>query len=77
MRRKINAVSVTYDSQIEVAYIRVTGTELSPGRRTVPCEFPDGSWASVNVDFKGGRLVGIEILGANDRLHPEILAEAE
>jgi hypothetical protein len=55
----------------------VTGTELSPGGRTVPCESPDGSWASVNVDLKGGRPVGIEILGANERLHPERLAEAE
>jgi hypothetical protein len=38
---------------------------------------PEGVRAFVVLDWKDDRLVGIEVLDASSRLHPDLLEEAE
>ena len=66
---------VTYDPEADATYIYLTDQEVPPGRDSVPCDLPedmDPDW--VVMDWKEGRLVGIEVLemtstsGGIDRL---------
>ena len=34
---------ITYDPDVDAAYIYLTGEPLTPGRDSVVCELPDGS----------------------------------
>ena len=68
---------ITYDSQADAAYVYLTDTVLLPGRDSVPVDPPDGVQAMVVVDWKEGRIVGLEILDASAVLHQDLLAAAE
>ncbi len=65
---------ITYDPKVDAAYIYLTDVELAPGRHTVPLETP--APAMVNMDWKDGRIVGLEVLDASKLLHPDLLAQA-
>ena len=68
---------ITYDRDANAAYLRFTDIELEPGRTTIPAELPAGIDGWVVLDWKDDRLVGIEILDADARLHPDLLEQAE
>jgi uncharacterized protein YuzE len=54
-------VRITYDPQVDAAYIYLTGEPLTPGRDSVVCDLPDGSGGlTVVMDWKDGKIVGIE-----------------
>lgn len=69
-------MKVTYNKQANAAYIYLTDQEPEPGRTTVEMPHREGlPW--VVFDFKGGKLVGIEVLNASAGLFEDTLAEAE
>jgi uncharacterized protein YuzE len=68
---------ISYDAQVDAAYISLTETALDPGRDSIPLEVPDGMGAMVIMDWKDGRIVGLEVLDATALLHPDLLALAE
>ena len=74
--RHNSPMRVTHDRAVNAAYIYLTDEPLSPGRETVIPELPTGVDGEVVLDFRDGRLVGIEILGASRLLHRDLLAEA-
>lgn len=67
---------VTYDPEADAAYIHLTEEELLPGRDSVPCDAPEGDHAFVVLDWKDGKIVGLEVLDASARLHPDLLDRA-
>jgi uncharacterized protein YuzE len=67
---------VTYDPGADAAYIYLTGRWVSRGRVTVPVPLDDQDLPEVILDFKDGRLVGVEVLGAKDGLPPDLLGLA-
>jgi len=67
---------VTYDPQADAAYLYFTDESLIPGRDSVPCDAPEGIQAFVVMDWKDGKIVGLEVLDASKLLHPDLLAEA-
>jgi len=67
---------VTYDHEADAAYIYFTDAELVPGRDTVILDVPPGVQAMVNMDWKDGKIVGVEVLGAAALLHSDLLAQA-
>jgi uncharacterized protein YuzE len=76
MRRK-SPLRVTYDPGVDAAYIYLTGREVSAGPVTVPVPLDDQDHLpEVILDFKGGRLVGVEVLGAKDGLPADLLGVA-
>ena len=68
---------ITYDPAAGAACIHLTGGPLTPGRTTIQAGSPPGVEAFVALDWKGDRLVGLEILDASSRLPPDLLDEAE
>jgi uncharacterized protein YuzE len=68
-------VRIEYDPQANAAYIYFTDADLTPGRDMVPLDTPPGVRAMVNMDWKDGRIVGLEVLGATALLHPDLLAQ--
>jgi uncharacterized protein YuzE len=57
-------VRVTYDHKADAAYIYLTDEPLTPGRDSVPIDPPEGIHAMVALDWKDGRIVGLEVLDA-------------
>jgi uncharacterized protein YuzE len=70
-------VRITYDAAADAVYIYLTGQPLTPGRTTIQAGTPSDIEGFIALDWKDGRLVGIEVLDASRRLHPDLLAEAE
>lgn len=70
---------ITWDRAADAVYIYLTAAEPSPGRTTLDCPHPSGAEAfpSVLMDWKDGKVVGVEILNASEHLHHDLLAEAE
>ncbi len=68
---------ITYDAQVDAAYIYLTEDALDPGRDSIPLEVPDGIAAMVVMDWKDGKIVGLEVLDATALLHPDLLALAD
>ena len=68
---------VTYDPSADAVYISLTEEPLSSGRDSVPAAAPPGVDAFVVLDWKDGRLVGIEILDARSKLHSDFLEQAQ
>ena len=68
---------ITYDPEADAVYIYLTGDPLSPGRTTLQAQNPPGTEGFIALDWKDGRLVGIEILDATSRLHHDLLQNAE
>ena len=67
---------VTHDVQADAAYIYLTADPLPSGRDTVPCDSPAGTNAMVFLDWRVGKIVGLEVLGASTILHADLLAQA-
>jgi uncharacterized protein YuzE len=70
-------VKITYDRQADAAYIYLTGEPLMPGRNSIPCDPPDGMRAFVVMDWKDGKIVGLEVLDAASLLHADLPAQAQ
>jgi len=70
-------VRITYDPAADAAYIYLTGQRLARGRTSIPADPLEGVQAFMVLDWKDDRLVGIEVLDASTRLHPDLLGEAE
>lgn len=71
---------ITYDRSADAAYIYLTDAALLPGCDTVPCGTPlsdPGVEAMINLDFKDGKIIGLEVLDASRWLHADLLALAE
>ena len=68
---------ITYDPGGDAVYIHLTGQPLTPGRTTIQARTPPAIPGFVALDWKDGRLVGIEILDASARLHHDLLDQAE
>jgi uncharacterized protein YuzE len=68
---------MSYDHEADAAYIYLTDEPLLPGRDSVPCDPPEGMYAFVVLDWKEGKIVGLEVLDASKLLHADLLAEAE
>ena len=69
-------VRVTYDPDADAAYIYLTDEQLMPGRDSVPVDTPEGTQAMVVLDWKDGKIVGLEVLDAVALLHADLLASA-
>ena len=67
---------VTYDPEANAAYVYLTDEPLEPGRDSVACDPPEGVQAYVVIDWKDGKIVGLEILDASELAHPDLLAQA-
>jgi uncharacterized protein YuzE len=70
-------VRITYDPAADAVYLHLTSGPLSPGRSTTQASTPPGTEGFVALDWKDGRLAGIEILDASTRLHHDLIEEAE
>ena len=68
---------ITYAPGPDAAYIYLTGEPLKPGRVSIPCGFPAGVFTQVVMDWKDGKIVGLEVLDASSLLHPDLLAQAD
>ena len=77
MRKRSKSVRVTYDPDANAVYMHLTSEELEPGWVSIPCESPDNLGAWVVLDWKDGRLVGLEVLDARERLSADLLQSAE
>lgn len=66
----------TYDPAVDAAYFRLQADiEVGGVAQTVPLD-PAGIGGMINLDFdKEGRLLGIEVLGAKDKLPVEALKQ--
>ena len=67
---------ITCDTAAGAACIHLTGEPLTPGRTTIQVSTPPAVDGFIALDWKDGRLVGIEILDASSRLRPDLLGEA-
>jgi uncharacterized protein YuzE len=67
---------ISYDPEVDAAYIYLTEEVLMPGRDSIPCDTPPGAEAIVVLDWKEGKIVGLEVLDASARLHADLLARA-
>lgn len=68
---------ISYDSEADAAYIYLTDEPLLPGRDRIPCDSPAGTQAMVVLDWKDGKISGIEVLDASALLHQDLLALAK
>lgn len=71
---------ITYDPAVDAAYLYLTEEPLTPGRDSVLCNPPEGIQASVVMvvmDWKDGKIVGLEVLDASSFLHADLLAQAQ
>ena len=67
---------VSYDPEADAVYIYLTDEHLPPGRDSVPCDTPEGVSAMVVMDWKDGKITGLEVLDASKLLHPDLIAQA-
>lgn len=70
------ALRITWDRTADAAYVYLTQEQLPAGLHTVQVDTPADVPGMVLLDFKGGRLVGVEVLNASQVLHPDLLAKA-
>ena len=68
---------ITYDAEHRRRIRDLTNEDLSPGRDSVPCDPPDGTSGFVVLDWKDGKIVGLEVLNASRLLHADLLADAD
>lgn len=67
---------ITYDPEADAAYIYLTDVELPSGCDSVPLETPPDVQAMVVMDWQDGKIIGLEVLDATARLHPDLLQQA-
>jgi len=70
-------VRISYDSEADAAYIYLTDKDLMPGRDSVPLPLPEGMQGMVVLDWKDGKIAGLEVLDAKSLLHDDLLREAD
>ncbi|HEX6355412.1 DUF2283 domain-containing protein [Actinophytocola sp.] len=68
---------VTYDPEADAAYLYLTDVDLPVGRDSIPLETPANTPAMVVMDWRDGKIVGLEVLDASSLLHPDLIAQAE
>ena len=68
---------ITYHPAADAARIHLTSQPLTPGRTTIQAPMPPGTEGFIALDWKNGRLVGIEILDATRHLHDDLLQAAD
>ncbi len=68
---------ITYDPHADAVYIHLTSQPLTAGRTTIQAQMPPGTEGFIALDWKDGRLVGIEILDATRHLHDDLLQAAD
>ena len=74
VRDSLDSLRVTYDSEVDAAYIYFV-PEIEPGgvAGTIPVDAGDHPWV-INLDVDSdGRLLGIEVLEARRLLPPSLL----
>jgi uncharacterized protein YuzE len=69
-------VRISYDPEVDAVYIHFTDQPLEPGRDSIPCDAPPGVQAMVVMDWKDGKITGLEVLGASSLLHADLIAQA-
>lgn len=67
---------LTYDKQADAAYIYFSETPVDKVEKTYLCD-PKEINGIINLDFAGGKLVGIEVMDASKKLLREFLEQAE
>jgi uncharacterized protein YuzE len=67
---------ISYDAEVDAAYIHLTEEALTPGRDSVTIESPGFPGATIVLDWKDGKAVGLEVLDASVHLHADLLAES-
>ena len=72
----LSFMRVSYDPEADAAYIYLTEQQLMPGRDSVPVDPPEGMQAMVVLDWKDGKIVGLEVLDAAALLHADLLRQA-
>jgi uncharacterized protein YuzE len=66
---------VTYDPEVDAVYVYLTDEPLRQGRDSVPCDPHENvQYAFVVMDWKDGKIVGLEILDGSKLLHPDLIA---
>jgi uncharacterized protein YuzE len=70
-------VRITYDPEVDAAYVYLTDEALTAGRDSVSCDPPEDAQGNVVMDWKDGKIVGLEVLGASSLLHSDLLAQAQ
>jgi uncharacterized protein YuzE len=70
-------VRISYDPEADAAYIYFTDQPLEPGRDSILCGAPPGIVeAMVVMDWKDGKITGLEVLDASSLLHADLIAQA-
>lgn len=72
-------MKITYDKQADAAYVMIADRihDGEAATQLYSIETPGGK-GEVTLDFdRNGKLLGMEILGAEQVLQPEVLARAE
>ena len=70
---------ITYDQSVDAAYIYLSDSDSQSACVPVPCGTPGrepGVEAMINLDFRDGKIVGLEVFGASHWLDADLLAEA-
>jgi uncharacterized protein YuzE len=70
-------VRVAYDAVADAAYIYLRDIEAGGVHSVTPVLDDDDNPLWIHLDFADGRLIGIEIPGARDRLPPSLVEDAE
>jgi uncharacterized protein YuzE len=65
-------VRITYDPEVDAAYIYLTDEQLPPGRNSVPVDLPGGIQADIVLDWRDGKMAGLEVLGTASVLHSDL-----
>ena len=69
-------MKITYDPEVDAAYIYLADIEPGGVKRTYECD-PGEVGTMVNLDFDGeGRIVGVEVLSASAHLPKAALKQA-
>jgi len=55
--------------EVDAAYIYLTDEQLPPGRNRIPVDLPGGIQADIVLDWRDGKMAGLEVLGAASVLH--------
>jgi uncharacterized protein YuzE len=68
---------VTYDPDVDAAKFYLTDADYAPSRQNIECELPAGVEGMVVMDWKDGKLVGIEVLNASAVLPADLIARLQ
>jgi uncharacterized protein YuzE len=72
-----SSMRISYDPEVNAAYIYFTDEPLMPGRESMLLQdVLTDRGEMVVMDWKDGKIVGLEVLGASSLLHADLLAQA-